>query len=751
MLQLGVAVLGRRFSDSIEHVPIKKRRFMVLSPSPPPCLSSPRHEGKEQLMDGPHSSEQLSCPQLTAKKQLVSVDASRTINGYLPEVTNECVYSEDFSGIEILAAAACNNSVCDDSNHADDLPVVEGSASERRDKSNTETSLKVTVASLKKTDTSPIETVHQDTMQGSSVQDNAVEIHANEDDRTVERSVSSRDVRFHWDLNVPLDAWEQSSDTMVVDPQTDSVEHVQSEKLQILEASDILKEPGEGKIDIGSPVEPIIDNEEHRLEGSSGTDSNHDNCATSDKPPLESSTHDGIDAKAPSLNVATNALIDDSIATSDKPPLEFSTRDGIDAKAPSLNAATDALIDDSMCPASDIITGSGLSEENKKTSPAILVTQIVDDIALGVQEDKNKCASEGPACEVDSALQNVDCDGSDIASSLHDDSKSPQEMMSSDINHPSMPVTLEVKPVAIAEDVGVSKADPNCEDMCLSGVSLVDGQLVVTVNAEEQVDEASMALTDNPDEELHESSGNSTPNLETGVGCSDEACQKYGDSSGTSLGKVTVEDTCDDSCEMDVCDKDHIVGKENTRDSEAGYDSQYEDGELRESDVHWEDNNCEDGEAECVDYGSDTCENDDADYFFPGKVGVQMECSDEEYVCKEARKKEGNTKVERLSSPGYDNLLERIEHGATGDAMKQSSAGSKTRTSGSDQLPGGSEITSSRTVEVTEGFLIGKHNADCFGGFDDKDSSAKVVCSRASRKEFPCIEGSLSSVQRSIR
>lgn len=693
---------------------------MVVSPSPPPRLSSPCHEEKEQLMDGSHSSEQFYCPKLTAKKQLVSFDSSRVarfgpgggdriINGYVSEVTNECVYSEDFSGIEMLADAACNNSVCNDSNHADDLTVVAESASETKDQSMT-APLKDNVASLEKTDIPPAETVHQDTMQGSSVQDNAVEIHANEEDRTVERSVSSRDVRFHWDLNVAIDAWEQPSDTSVADPKTDSVD-LQSEEFQVLKASELPKEHGEVDINIGSLVKPITDDETHRLEGSCATDRNHDACAPSDMQPLESSTCDGIDGKAP------------------------------------LNVVNDALIDNSTCPASDIIVSSGFSEENKKTSPASLVTQIMDDVTFGVQE-KDKCASKGPACEVDSTLQNVDCDGSDMASNLHDDCRSTQEMMSAVSCHPPVTATLEVKPVAVAEDVCVNNTDPNCEDVCLSGVSLGDEQPMAKITAEEQVDEASMALTNNPDDVLPESSGNSTPNLETGVGCSDEACQKYGDSSGTSLGKVTVEDAFDDSCEMNVCDKDNTVGKENTKDSEAGYDSQYEDGELRESDGQWEDNNCEDGEAECVDYGSDTCENDDADYYFPGKVGVETECSDEEYVCKEARKREGNTKVERLSSPGYDNLFDRIELGATGDAMKQSSAGSKTRTSGSDQLPGGSEISSNRTVEVTEGFLLKKHNADCTSGFDDKDSSAKVVCPKSSRKEFPCIDGSLTSVQR---
>ncbi|XP_015878413.3 uncharacterized protein LOC107414754 [Ziziphus jujuba] len=713
--KLGVAVLGRRFSDNIEHVPIKKRRFMVLSPSPPPCLSSPCCEDKEQLMDGRYSSDKLSFPKSISKKQAVAADASkvsrfghgagdRTFNGYFPEEMNDnCCYSDDFSGIEILAAAACNNSVSDDCNHTEDLPMVEESTQERRDKSNTATPVKETTASLEKTDSSLIDTVHQDTMEGSSVQDNEVEIHPKEDNTTAERSVSSRDVRFHWDLNVPIDAWEQPCDTVVMDPQTNAVEDAQAEKLQVLEASQIRKEPSETKTDIGSPVKPTFENEENRLEGSSGTDGNNDKCVPTDKP-LESYTCDSVDTNSPTQNV-------------------------------------DALsVNGSSCPESNIIAGSVFLEENKKASPvSLVVTQTVDDISLGVQDDKINCLeekpckavpcpSEGLACKVDST-QNEDCDGS--ASSLNDELKLPQEMVSADSCIPLMPVSLEVKPVAKAEEVCVNNTELNCEDTCLSGVSMGDGQPVATAIVEEQVEEASMALTDNPEEVMHESSGNPKPNLETGVGCtSDEACHKYGDGSGNSLGKVAIEDTHDESYDMDISDKDDTVDNENGREFEAGYDSQYEDGELRESDVHWEDNDCEDGEAECVDYGSDTCENDDADYLSE-KVGEKVDCSDEEF----GRKKEGN-------------VFERTEHGAAGEALKQSSAGSKSRTSGSDQLHGGSEISSNRIMEITEGYMVGKHIADCLDGFDDKDSPAKVVCSRASRKEFSCIEGSLSTVQR---
>lgn len=62
--KLGVAVLGRRFAEKVVDVPIKKRRFSVRPPSPPPRTPSLDHEGSlsPQLQTpSPHSieSEQL--------------------------------------------------------------------------------------------------------------------------------------------------------------------------------------------------------------------------------------------------------------------------------------------------------------------------------------------------------------------------------------------------------------------------------------------------------------------------------------------------------------------------------------------------------------------------------------------------------------------------------------------------------------------------------------------------------------------
>ncbi|KAG2578854.1 uncharacterized protein LOC120679180 [Panicum virgatum] len=96
--KLGVSILGRRFSDPVENVPIKKRRFLMdSSPSPPPT------------------------PLLLDSFEKILGSSSRGIKSYeehckIKMLATECTEerkgpfgADDFSGISILAAAACES------------------------------------------------------------------------------------------------------------------------------------------------------------------------------------------------------------------------------------------------------------------------------------------------------------------------------------------------------------------------------------------------------------------------------------------------------------------------------------------------------------------------------------------------------------------------------------------------------------------------------------------------------------------
>ncbi|KAF5790558.1 hypothetical protein HanXRQr2_Chr09g0384621 [Helianthus annuus] len=162
----GVAVLGQHFAEEILDVPIKKRILLLQAPgqgdrSPQPQTPSPHHEP-------PRSSEHAS------EKPVLDLN--------------------DFSGIELLAAAACHSS-----------GQVESSAVEEHSIPRVES-----YSDALKQDISPVDS------NVSSVQDNtkSCDDGIDESDKS---SVPSKVVRLHWDLNTVMDEWEEPCD-IHVDP-----------------------------------------------------------------------------------------------------------------------------------------------------------------------------------------------------------------------------------------------------------------------------------------------------------------------------------------------------------------------------------------------------------------------------------------------------------------------------------------------------------------------------------------------------
>ncbi|KAK8451158.1 hypothetical protein SEVIR_6G161400v4 [Setaria viridis] len=96
--KLGVSILGRRFSDPVENVPIKKRRFhMDCSPSPPPTplLVDPY----EKILG--RSSRGIRSYEKHRKVKMLGSECKDESRGPFDD--------DDFSGISILAAAACES------------------------------------------------------------------------------------------------------------------------------------------------------------------------------------------------------------------------------------------------------------------------------------------------------------------------------------------------------------------------------------------------------------------------------------------------------------------------------------------------------------------------------------------------------------------------------------------------------------------------------------------------------------------
>ncbi|EOA11982.1 hypothetical protein CARUB_v10012715mg [Capsella rubella] len=100
--KLGVSVIGQHFADRVEHVPIKKRRFMVPPPSPLK-KSTPCGEGSHH-----HAEINHILPVSRLNPNLL-----RQKTAEIPDDKPDSS-SHDFSAIKILAEVACSNGMSSD-------------------------------------------------------------------------------------------------------------------------------------------------------------------------------------------------------------------------------------------------------------------------------------------------------------------------------------------------------------------------------------------------------------------------------------------------------------------------------------------------------------------------------------------------------------------------------------------------------------------------------------------------------------
>ncbi|KVI07134.1 uncharacterized protein LOC112508747 [Cynara cardunculus var. scolymus] len=211
----GVAVLGQHFAEEVLDVPIKKRILLLQSPflsgegtrSPEPQTSSP-HQELELLVGTKHASGQQCHPNSPS-----NIWAMKSKNGlinseHLKLTEKEVSDLNDFSGIELLAAAACCSSVYDRSGLMESF-AMEDHTTPRVD-SNTD-GIKENIAPVESDD--------------SSVQDSTFpatqNLCDNENEGSDKRAVPSKGVRLHWDLNTVMDEWEEPCCDILVDPHSE--------------------------------------------------------------------------------------------------------------------------------------------------------------------------------------------------------------------------------------------------------------------------------------------------------------------------------------------------------------------------------------------------------------------------------------------------------------------------------------------------------------------------------------------------
>ncbi|XP_039067558.1 uncharacterized protein LOC120213513 [Hibiscus syriacus] len=626
--KLGVDILGRNFCEKMENVPIKKRRLMFRSPSPPhPMTTCPNLEAPGMHVDFQATPDQ-NCGSITKQwQQLMESDCSA--KSYAPSTDDEKISDvingvEDFSGIEILAAAACSDNICSDVTDYEGNPVVEESTQERIQSSVSSSHLEETTASLETAYRFPKDSVNESKSDGSSFQDNSSDflhevpsdkdtapeksplrefpsgkgmnllvnesksegpslqdnsfavLHKIPSDKntTRDRFIPLPNDRLLWDLNVPMDAW--PCDGGNVDFQKDSVDNisVRSEELQTMESRDI-------KTDNTNTINEVV-----------SSDVDGGNRMTSDLRSLPAGTDD-LGTEKHESGYGSQDIKDD-------------TTNGV--------------------------VSSDVDGDNRMTSDLRTIPVETDDFSTKEQE------SEG--CSVyDSRLQTKE----------PEDTKNDttNEAVSSDVDGDNM-MTSDLRTIPVGTD------EFSTEKHETEGCSVYDSRLQTKEPEDTKNDTTNQAVSSDVDGD-----NRMTSDLRTiPVGTDEFSTEKHETEGG------------------------------------SDYDSQFEDGELRESD----DQCCE--EAEQVDYDT--------------------ECEEERSFGLEAGSDEQELKVERGSNL---ELAERSKCCETGEALKTNSVSLKIRTM---------EMSSGETMKF-----------DCL---DRSNYDLRVDLSKESKREMlSCVGGSLSS------
>ncbi|KAM7499692.1 hypothetical protein LguiA_024106 [Lonicera macranthoides] len=643
--KFGVAVLGRRFAEQVEHVPIKKRRFLLRSPSPPPRTPSPDHEDSlsaqpqtpppqpeelgQLVVHGKLASGRCCSPDSYPNREIGTSDGSVAVklwnsvdvelNGAISEVTNgEVGYPEDFSGIELLAAAACSSSSGDSADNIKESSLVEEFATpEGIDASTAAVPLKETIA--------------------SSVEE-------------VKGPVPLKDDRLSWDLNVVME-WDEPDDPLVSQKKDTELvlgDGKGSEKLA-LEGCGVKEESEDISCDIKSSASLKEESEDNRCDIESKVLSAVCKTASFDvhgnQMLLDSKdTVDLVSAKFPIGDDDKLEVFPDPNMTCVKmcfsaptegvlAPLAYTCAD---SKSSALFAGKDTSGDNSCCPETHHIESNVVKEKISSASASVMHNgedcSRTSTVPLGkaslqsVQPVQNDFASPNMIVQ-----DNAIC-GIDNIQSKEDEEFGTTSRLPDSRTSPGKPISTVT---CITSDVGNSSKDlekvdnflssPNYEEFSASSTSIVEVQPIAISDVKGQDGKASTAYTTVSDIPVHIQPEELIPNCDEHRPSNEVAqggiiyqgsCQIDGKNPTICTGKLSSEDPSGECYGSDVSQEDRgrVVGVESMREHQVGYESPFEDGELRDSIAYsWDDNEVDEGENECVDYESGNGDGDDFD------------------------------------------------------------------------------------------------------------------------------------------
>jgi len=644
-----------RFSEKAEHIPIKKRRFLLRSsPSPPPqppvtfsqCTEETRshpksHDDSEKCGDMESAVSDINSSQIIGNTVSLEDQKSGEANKSFGE-------GEDFSGISILAAAACSSSFGRDCGDTKDglvagesspqgkagevSPIVDAhlSTNEILKEDLPSSSEMPTGGALSCAVTEPFGEIvsistsvnsSQNVTAGQGAQDNSLKMDpltvsgdascSMDEGRVGNRKKCFRDDRFHWDLNVMMDAWEEPIEPLVEHndiPPTASQDPGKSshdDKMENLKVHDLwFKLASTCAVqDCALPGEPKILGNQSLEENKLNLDIS--NCdyvvqrANLDEKPLLSDCNKnlnvvGEDSKSiPSDRSIVTAL---DPATHPSASGAINEDDGVCVKSPKLNDDEHPKERPNLEGLNLRTSGSHCMLENVGSLSASdgmqpkLGVSSSSDIWMEVRPDLsilgNMKTSQDLQCDRGAIAENG---GIRIAEALQQPQFAPGR---GDVSHSSMcvevPNSLSTKCEVLAaldveeQDFGYSK-----------GKNDTIGKVSDTSSVSQEACEASH---DNCRAILHKSSN----------------C----------LGQVDAAQAPSQNDDGNVCCHPYsAVGTVAKIELQEAYDSQYEDGELREPNEHpWEDR-----EVERVDYESDdmgACTVDPTGYLVsePGQV-----------------------------------------------------------------------------------------------------------------------------------
>lgn len=581
--KFGEAGIGQCFPDKAEYVPIKKRRHYLRSPS---------RSSRTSLYSGQSVSPQLRTPSshsddlehlsdhngssgsYTNRRGFVAGQVGNGVNDgvasdKISEVTGGELYNSDnFSGIALLAAAACINNIDDDPYEGKGDAVEISSLPQRSDASTSSLPVRECIPCSESGKQMDKDGSLLDNKEGCSlVVESSQGVPCSSEENEEGKSASSKIDRRHWDLNTLMDAWEQPNEDTSNQCKCDDscIDGMPMEKLD-----------KEGCVSNGNGSESCLPLDHIESATLSSTAKMKENgseefCQTSlsslSGHSMEPLKYSPADKKVSSHVLGSNGSFTNC-------PLSESCHS---------SEVSGGNLDIKSCPVSTMIPGADSCRDASS-----LVNASEQNVVLPDASDLEKFGGEndGQLRDLEDAEKKTELPDNRIAlgqekcigTSKTSDAEN-LEFISGENTHPS----------SKCEGLSISDISVGAHSTVISDAKGQDGK-VVAANAlgtdAAQYSGCKQLPSKDDDPHVHNGEGEGRSVLQDS-------------------GKGFVVDDCHNS-DVSQDDPGCINGRDNMDELQVGYDSPYEDGELRGSVLYsWEENELEDGENECLDYESD--------------------------------------------------------------------------------------------------------------------------------------------------